>query len=292
MTLPRVSQRNIALRKGAKKFAYQVSYHVEGLRVKARSKQLKRARASQSVALRAQSDAPPLLILMVYRAKNYELVETFLSQVNTDADVRLWALDQTVPSLADRTFGSGPGLRFSNLNELYNAEPIKEGSWVVIADDDFLFIKGNLLRTINIMKRADLSLAQPGQSLWGWWSALFIVARPFMNARDSNYVEQGPIVIADPSFAQKIFPLPESNDMGWGVEAEWYRMKEGQMRMGIVDACRVVHWYQNAESYAMAPELVRMDERLANSGVDNIWQLQSANGHWWKWQQSPPWKTS
>lgn len=291
VTLPRVSQRSIALRKGAKKIAYHVAYHSESFRVKARSNQLKKARALPPVTSPFQDDAPPLLVLMVYRAKNCELVETFLRQVDTDADIRLWALDQVAPSLADQTFGCGPGLRFSNLNGLYNSMPVREDSWVVIADDDFLFVRGSLVGTINMMKRAGLSLAQPGQSLWGWWSTLFNVARPLMNARCTNYVEQGPIIVADPSFAQKIFPLPESDDMGWGIEAEWYCLKEEQMRMGIIDSCRVVHWNPNADSYEMEPELVRMNERLARSGVESIWQLQSSNGHWWKWQQSPPWKS-
>ncbi len=291
VTLPSVSPKSIALRIGVTKLVYQVSHHLETFRVKVRNTQLKRARSSLSVAHGLPGHAPPLLILMVYRAKNYELVEAFLRHVDTDADVRLWALDQIAPSLSRQTLGCGPGLRFPNLNELYNATPVKEGSWVVVADDDFLFIRGSLVDTINMMKRANLSLAQPGQSLWGWWSALFNVARPFMNARDTNYVEQGPLVIADPLFAQKIFPLPETNDMGWGIEAEWYRMKDENMRMGIVDACRVVHWNQNAESYAVAPEIIRMNERLASSGVDNIWQLQSVNGHWWRWQRTPTWKT-
>jgi hypothetical protein len=78
--------------------------------------------------------------------------------------------------------------------------------------------------------------------------------------------------------------------MGWGIEAEWYRTKEGRFRTGIIDDCRVVHWGRVADSYPAGPEMKRMHERLAISGIDSIWQLRSVNEYWWKWQQTPSWK--
>jgi len=71
----------------------------------------------------------------------------------------------------------------------------------------------------------------------------------FSFARDTNYVEQGPIVIIESSFAKEILPLPEDKDMGWGIEAEWYKAKQGRFRFGVIDACRVAHWNRNATSY-------------------------------------------
>jgi hypothetical protein len=251
---------------------------------------LEKARAKEPGNRQRLGGAPPLLLLMVYREKNVQMVELLLRELGPDADVRLWALDQTAPELDHLTLGVGPGLRFVHLNSLYNAKPVDKGAWVVLADDDFMFIKGGLIRTMEIMKRANFVLAQPGQSLLGWWSILFNVSRPLTTARDTNYVEQGPLVIADPTFASKIFPLPEENDMGWGIEAEWFRMKEGNVRIGIVDACRVVHFKQNAVSYSVGPELEKMNERLSKAGIESMWQLQSVNEYWWRWQHEPAWK--
>jgi len=164
-----------------------------------------------------------------------------------------------------------------------------EGSWVVLVDDDVLFVKGNLNRTINVMERAELSLAQPSQSIIGWWTSLFNVGRPLVIARDTNFVEQGPLFIVDPSFAEVILPFSDESDMGWGIEAQWYRAKEGRFRIGIIDDCRIVHWTKNATFYDVAPEMVNMHERVTKAGLDSIWQLQSTNGYWWKWQQMPSW---
>jgi hypothetical protein len=113
------------------------------------------------------------------------------------------------------------------------------------------------------------------------------VARPFLVARDTNYVEQGPLLVVDPLFAELILPLPDENDMGWGIEAEWYRAKEGRYRIGVIDDCRVAHWERNATTYPAGPEMKKLHEHLARSDVKSIWQLQSVNGRWWKWQKTP-----
>jgi len=272
------------------KFVNNISLVVEPFRLKLRRDALARASVATPSDEPIDPDTPPLLFLMVYRMKNVQLVKLLLQQVGADTDVRLWALDEIAPELSSHTLGCGPGVRFSHLNRLYNEAPIREGSWVILADDDVFFSRGSLGKTINLMKRAGFSLAQPGQSAFGWWSSLFIVARPFHVARDTNYVEQGPLVIADPEFSKQIFPLPDDNDMGWGIEAEWFRLGEGRFRAGIIDECHIVHWSRSATSYTAEHEGERMQARLSRSGVSSIWELQSANECWWKWRQSPPWK--
>ena len=117
----------------------------------------------------------PLVVLMVYRLKNVELVDALLGQIDPGADIRLWALDDIAPELATRTLGSGPGLRFDHLNWLYRARPVASDSWVVVADDDVFFVKGDMTTTIEAMRTAGFSLAQPGQSINGWWTSLFTV---------------------------------------------------------------------------------------------------------------------
>jgi hypothetical protein len=142
------------------------------------------------------------------------------------------------------------------------------------------------------MEHAGFAFAQPSQSTLGWWTDMFSVSRPLVIARDTNYVEQGPLIIADSVFSKMILPLPESDDMGWGIEAEWYRLNEGRLRMGIIDSCRVVHCSKTGTAYPIGPEVKRMDERLFASEIDSLWQLRSVNKYWFKWQRRPPWSTS
>jgi hypothetical protein len=160
----------------------------------------------------------------------------------------------------------------------------------VLADDDVFFRKGGIIRMIELMKRANLALAQPSQSALGWWTDLFSLTRPFVRVRDTNCVEQGPLIIASAAFAEKMLPLPEVTDMAWGIEADWYRIKEGTYRIGIVDSCQVIHVGRVAMSYDTEPQMKAMRDRLSNSGVRSIWQLRTINHYWWMWQHSPSWR--
>ena len=133
------------------------------------------------------------------------------------------------PKLADRTVGCGSGTRFANLNKLYNSKPVDPRAWVMVADDDTFFVRGDLASMVTLMQRAEFSLAQPGQSALGWWSYVFNIARPYLTARETNYVEQGPIFIADPAMANEILPFPEDDSMGWGIEANLVSNQRGSL---------------------------------------------------------------
>lgn len=97
------------------------------------------------------------------------------------------------------TLGCGPGGRFDHLNWLYAARPVVRGTWVVVADDDVVFVRGDIPETIATMQAAGFNLAQPGQTLLGYWTHLFNVGRPLVRASDTNSVEIGPIFVADPA---------------------------------------------------------------------------------------------
>jgi hypothetical protein len=288
--LPKRSPFSVFLRLAFRKVLIIASIAIEPLRARIRTNALERSLATKRSIDDLRSGFPKILILMVYRARNVKLVQALLREVDSDTDVRLWALDEIVPELASQTVGYGPGTRFAHFNFLYRSKSVEEGAWVVLADDDALFVKGGLVETINLMERSGFSLAQPSHSVLGWWTSLFNIARPFSLARDTNYVEQGPIVIIESSFAKEILPLPEDNDMGWGIEAEWFKAKQGRFRIGVIDACRVAHWNRNATSYPAGPEMIAMKRRLSAVGAENVWQLQTVNGHWWTWQKSPSWK--
>lgn len=289
VTLPKRSSLRILLSEGFRMALIVLSMAIDPLRKKVRERVLTNASSDSKFNTLNLDNDPPVLLLVVYRARNAQLVKALLRQVNSSADVRLWALDEIAPELAAQTVGTGPGTRFSNLNKLYNAKPVMEGSWVVLADDDVFLVRGSLTRIFSIMKRAGLSLAQPSQSILGWWTSPFNVSRPFLVARDSNYVEQGPLLVVDPTFAKVILPLPDENDMGWGIEAEWYRAKEGRFRFGVIDDCRIVHCARAGTTYPSGPEMRSMNERLRKAGIDSLYQLQSVNGYWWKWQPNPSW---
>ena len=60
-----------------------------------------------------------------------------------------------------------------------------------------------------------------------------------------------------------------------GHQANWYRIKEGRYRIGIIDRCSMLHWSKPATDYPTQLEKTRMRQRLRNSQLHSIWQLQS-----------------
>ena len=286
MSLPQRTEFGDQLRRYWALVVYKATAICEPLRAPIRRKLLDRANAKSPKVL-----AVPVVFLLIYRSRNVALVQNLLNQVGSRVDVRLWALDEVAPELADLTVGCGPGGRFDNLNLLYESRPVAEGSWLVVADDDVAFVRGDIAQLIQTMRKAGLNLAQPGQSLLGWWTVPFSLGRPFAIASDTNHVEVGPLFAADPQFSKEILPFPGNTGMGWGVEADWYRIKLDRYRIGVIDACRILH-LGAPNSYPIEPELEKMAERLAAASVTSIWQLRSCNGRWWRWQQDPPWKNS
>jgi hypothetical protein len=152
----------------------KVTVICEPLRAPIRGKLLARAMAKSP-----KVSPVPIVFLLIYRSRNLALVQNLLKQIGPGADVRLWALEEVAADLADLTVGSGPGGRFDNLNLLYDARPVAEGSWLVVADDDVAFVRGDVIELIQMMRKAGLNLAQPGQSLLGWWTVCASLSRPF-----------------------------------------------------------------------------------------------------------------
>lgn len=249
-----------------------------------------RTRALEQAVQRPEKIAPtvPLTLLMVYRRANAELVELMVRQAGPEADVRLWALDTVADGLSAQTVGEGPGRRFENLNRLIASRRLAPGTWVVVADDDALFVRGGLGSLTARMSDAHLDVAQPAHSLRSWWNSPFTIARPGIVARQTDYVEQGPVVVFTPTAVAKVFPLPETDDMGWGIEAEWYALSRRGLRLGIVDESRIIHFQRTASSYDAEGEMARMRERLTAADVESIWSLQRTRRRWW-WWGAPRW---
>lgn len=231
---------------------------------------------------------PPTLVLCVYRAANVDFVLRLIEHCPPASEVRLWALDEIAPGLIPYTRGVGPGTRFTNLNRLFNCGPADPGSWVVVADDDVIFTRGSVSSVIEVMSGTGLGIAQPGHGLLSWWSSPFTIARPWLRARGTRYVEQGPLIVFSPTAAQRILPLPESDDMYWGIEVEWSALARDGIEMGIVDDVRVIHWRRNATAYDVGPEMTRLDERLRRAGFRSIWDLQQVRWRRWRRLTTPP----
>jgi hypothetical protein len=213
-------------------------------------------------------------LLSVYRHDNVPILDRLLAQLPATAEVRLWALDRVHGDVADLTVGSGPGGRLDLLNTLA-AGLATEPDVLVIADDDVEIVVGDLRRLMRAGSALGFDLFQGAHAAGSAAAFSFTRMRPLSFARETSFVEQGPLVLLSRRGQQALLPFPADLGMGWGIELRWWRVaKEAGLRLGVVDAVSMRHFRSTVRTYDTAPEKARLARELDDAGVEDLDELQ------------------
>jgi hypothetical protein len=137
--------------------------------------------------------------------------------------------------------GTGGLGKFENLNALLDQHLSDDDDWLVVIDDDVAlpprFLDGMLL----VAERLDFRLAQPAHRRWSFAAWSVTRRRPATVARESAFVEIGPVTFLHASTFAELLPFPDLK-MGWGLDAHWAAVAQQRgWKMGIVDAFPVAH---------------------------------------------------
>jgi hypothetical protein len=129
--------------------------------------------------------------------------------------------------------------KFQNANTLLHGR--LPADWVLVMDDDVSLPPGFLDGFIALCERLGLDLAQPAQTLAShaaWHSAR---RAPFAVARETNFVEIGPLTAFARRAADELLPFPDLK-MGWGLDLHWAALAAQRgWRLGVIDALPVRH---------------------------------------------------
>lgn len=229
------------------------------------------------LALRGpDEDAGPVAIACIYRSGNADVVRALLAGLPSGATVRLWSLDDVPRDLAGATTGTGPGTRFQLLNRLVaTIPPHARSGALVLCDDDVRFVVGGVAGLVRVGRRLGFDLYQPAHSQVSYASYPSVRKQRLVVARETGWVEQGPVLALSPRAQELVLPLPEDVGMGWGVDIRWARLAgEHGMALGIVDAAVVWHLVPPAGGYDTTTEIARVEEELRRSGASSIAELQ------------------
>lgn len=231
----------------------------------------------------------PLFLYAVYRHRNAPTLRRFVA--GTDAQTCFWALDEVADELHLQTAGSGSGLKFELLNELFRRRPYPPGSYVAVVDDDVHWVRGNLAHCLAIMQAAEFDLAQPVHSPSSNITYDITKARPRSRARWTNFVEIGPAFLASPRAAQALMPFPRQAGMGWGLETVWMNVAvRERLRMGQIDEAILQHRDPAARNYDPSAAREAQQALLRAAGVDEG-HPHRVFGVWPAWRQRPDWTT-
>jgi hypothetical protein len=113
--------------------------------------------------------------------------------------------------------------------------------WLIVFDDDIELPGGFLDRFLFLAERFRLDLAQPAHrraSHAGWQVTR---RRPGSVARETQFVEIGPLTAFAASTFSTLLPFPPLR-MGWGLDAHWAAIaKQRGWHCGVIDAVPLSH---------------------------------------------------
>lgn len=229
---------------------------------------------------------------MVYRAQNHAYVRTLLEQAGAPTKVALWALDEVPSALRAVTVGEGPGARLALLNEAVATIDVPDDAWLLLCDDDVTMDVGSLADAVRLAVLAGFDIAQPTHA-WGSphsWSVNR--HRLLMWARQTRFVETGPLLMFGPRARAVCLPLDDTLGMGWGSEATWGTRWE--LSTGVLDGVTLRHWEPIGTGYDTAGEQAQADEvfgrLLPPAGFASLDEFQRVTARWPMWRARPPWR--
>jgi hypothetical protein len=128
--------------------------------------------------------------------------------------------------------------KFERLNELVE---LGDADWLVVVDDDVVLPPRFLDRFVAACELLGLDLAQPAQTLASHAAWRVVRRRPFALARETRFVEIGPVTAFRRPVAEALLPFPPLR-YGWGLDLHWAALAaERGWRLGVVDALAVRH---------------------------------------------------
>jgi hypothetical protein len=164
------------------------------------------------------------------------------------------ALGATGQAAHEGTVAEGlAGGKFENLNRVLAGEAGGSAAavggasaggdfdWLLVVDDDVRFPPRFLDRFLAVCERFRFDLAQPAQSQLSHSAWRVTRRRPASLARETRFVEIGPVTAFARRAADELLPFPELR-FGWGLDLHWAAVAaERGWRLGVIDATPVRH---------------------------------------------------
>ena len=139
--------------------------------------------------------------------------------------------------------------KFENLNALLAAHPPAAYDWLLVVDDDVALPRGFLDAFLCAAERAGLKLAQPAHRLHSHAAWPVTRRHPGATARETTFVEIGPVTAFHRDSFDVLLPFPEGLRMGWGLDVHWAAVAaEHGWPIGVVDATPIGHTQRPAGS--------------------------------------------
>ncbi|MEW5058165.1 MAG: hypothetical protein AB1Y25_11125 [Cycloclasticus sp.] len=132
--------------------------------------------------------------------------------------------------------------RSSLINSLLEQFSDQEFDYIIIVDDDIRLPKDFLDQFLLRQEQYDFALAQPARTAESVISHQITTQNLELCARQTLFVEIGPLVSIRRDAQSLLLPLNTESPMGWGLDYVWpVLLTESNKEMGIIDCVPVAH---------------------------------------------------
>ena len=214
------------------------------------------------------ADAEPrrrVLVVSIYRSAGLlRQAVRELSSSRHGVELAFGAVGEANPALAsDTVVDRLDGGKFENLNHVLRE--LRSGAdfdWAIVLDDDVVLPRRFLDRFLAVCGRFEFELAQPALTRRSHAAWRVTRRRPLSLARETNFVEIGPVTAFGRAAAAEFLPFPELR-FGWGLDLHWSALAAARgWRVGIVDVVPVRHEHDPVAHAYDRSEAVREAQRF------------------------------
>lgn len=238
------------------------------------------SRSAARPLLHVPTNQPKVLVVGVYLAEKKNLAEhlvgVFKASRHCDVEQRWIAIGKppTAGALREHTVASilARTPKFELINGLITARDQVRFDYILVCDDDVTVPPDFIDRFIGWQQYCGFSLAQPARTWRSYVDHPFVRWRPFLRARETSFVEIGPIFCMGRSMASILLPFDQRSAMGWGYDLVWPVIaKRHGLTLGIIDDVVIDHSIRaRGQFYAFSAEVESMGRFLAeNEHIDS-----------------------
>lgn len=132
--------------------------------------------------------------------------------------------------------------KFTLINGLLSKADIAAHDYIMVCDDDIKLPADFTDRFIGWQQRCDFALAQPARTWNSYVDHGFVRRSLWSKARETRFVEIGPIFCMNRAMAKLLVPFDQTSAMGWGYDLVWPVIaRQHGLKMGIVDDAAIEH---------------------------------------------------
>ncbi len=140
--------------------------------------------------------------------------------------------------------------KFQILNEVIANEQLSDYDYFMMIDDDISLPEKFIDRFIDLQSKLNFVIAQPARTSNSYIDHPIVEQQRGVIARETHFVEIGPVVSFHKSVYNLILPFDLRSPMGWGYELIWaYRIFRQGLKMGIIDSIPVEHSMRKPVAY-------------------------------------------